>query len=1496
MKRKMSFVESAMSHWRIILLLTITLGLFGIYSLVKMPRQEFPVFTIREGLIIGLYPGASSMEVEQQLTNAVEKYLFGFKEINKKKTHSVSKEGMMIIYVSLNDDIKNSDEFWSKLDRGLNLLKLQLPTGVAALFTNSDFGDTSAILVALESEQKSYRELETYLNQLEDRLRKIESVSKIRHYGLQKEEINVYLEPEKLNHYGINSPIILANLFTQGFTTSSGSVETMKGTTPIHISKVYASEKDIAEQIIYSDPMGNIIRLQDIARVVREYPEPDNYITYNGKKCLIISMEMQNGNNIVEYGREVNAVLAAFQKELPSGVSISRIVDQPEVVRASISSFLRDFFFAIAAVILVTVVLLPLRVASVAAASIPLTIFASLGIMYITGIELNTVTLAGLVVVLGMIVDNSVVIVDSYMEKLDHGMSRWHAAISSAKLFSRAIFSATLAISITFFPFLFTLKGKFLDFVRLFPWTVTIALGISLLIAMMVIPYFQYYFIKKGFNQAGDKKAKKRQNTLRFIQLTYEKWLDKAFKHPGLTLGIGITSVVIGAFLLTRLPQRLMPVAERNQFAVEIYLPQGSSIPQTAEVADSMEAILKRDERVKSVTSFIGTSSPRFHTTYAPKVPEKNYAQFIVNTASTHAAEDLLDEYSDKYAHYFTNAYVRFKQLDYQPVTAPLEVRISGNNLMDIKRAADTVSKKIRNIKSVCWVHTNFEEMLPGIEVNIDPVEANRFGITKTTVATNLAMHFDGLPITTLWEGDYPVKVRLKTETDRDTSCMNIEKEYIHSVIPGISVPLRQVATISPDWTQGKYVHENGVRTITIMADVTRGTNVNAVFPSVKKVTEETSLPAGLSVEYGGAYESDQETLPQIIAGLILSIIIIFLILLFHFRKINLAIMVLASSSLTLLGATLGGLILKIDFGITSILGIVSLIGILVRNGIIMLDYAEYLRVEIRMPVKEAAIEAGKRRMRPIFLTSAAASVGVIPMIISGSALWAPMGTVICFGTLVSMVILVLFLPVVYWMSFRSSDLKIIRPTLKKFGKKLFLTVLLPIFLMAGTSMSTFAQNRYSLDSCKSLALANNISFKNASLEVEAAKQVKKAAFTRYFPSIEATGLGMKANKAMFSIDVPKGNLPVWDGINPALLMSPTQVAYFPGFSMSFLDEGIAGMATAVQPIFAGGRIFNGNRLASVGVQASMSQMKLTRDEVLLKTEEQYWQVVSLNQKKGTLDLVINLLDTLYKQASDAYEAGLINRNDIFKITMKQNALKVNKLQLDNGIRLATMALCQTIGIEYDSSLVLVDTIDSPLPPQSIIAKAEEAVNSREEYNLLHLSMKAEEIKTRMKMGEYLPEVAIGVGGYYDDLLGDKITNGLVFATVKIPVSGWWEASHSLKERAIREDIARNTSRDKTELMKLQIQKAWSDLEEAYKQIDVANESIKQAEENLKLNSDNYYAGMVNISDMIEAQSLLHQAMNQLTDALVSYRMKWVYYLHVTGRYQGCEEESGTID
>lgn len=1013
-------------HYRQIVILVVTcLVAFGVYSLPEMRKNEFPDFTVRQGVVVAVAPGNTAQEMVEQVTKPLEEYIFTYKEVKKEKTFSKSRDGIVYIQVELNDDLTNKDEFWSKFKHGVSQFKAQLPGNVLALVVQDDFGDTSALLITMESEDKTYRELDDYMDLLQGRLRRINSVGRMTVSGMQNEQISVYLDHDRLSKYGLNEQTLALGLMQKGFTTSGGRVKDGSMVEPIYVSRSLNTVRDVQEQIVYTDPQGNTVRLKDVARVVREYPDPDSYITNNGRKCLLLSVEMKKGQNIVAMGDEINKVLDEFQQELPTDVSIFRITDQPKVVDDSVSNFLHELIIAIVAVVIVVMLLLPLRVALVAASTIPITIFISLGLFYVFGIELNTVTLAALIVTLGMIVDNSIVIIDSYLEKLGEGMSRWHASIYSTMHFLKSIFSATLAISITFFPFLFTLTGMLNEFVLSFPWAVSIVLGVSLLVATLLVPFMQFWFIRKPMGTKVNKDGKKPFNFLDLLQKHYNWLFGKCFAHPKITVAVGVVSIVVGAVMLAGLPQRILPVADRNQFAVEIYLPTGTDVDVTAQVADSMEHILSQDPRVVSIASFKGCASPRFQTAYAPQIPGTNYAQFIVNTTGVKATEALLAEYTPRYTEYFPSARVRFKQLSYSEAVYPIEVRLSGEDLSMVKQDAQTVLEVLKRMPGLILVQTDFNESLPAIAVNLKEDEATRLGVTNLGLESTLAMRYgDGLAIANVWEGDYGIPVKLKSEKADRALPVEVKDELIPVAAGLADVPLRQVADVVPTWKEGQVVRRNGIYTATVQADLAVGENALKMTARVQEMMKGVELSEGVTVSYGGEMEKTGEMMPQIMGGLMLAVAIIFFILLTHFRKISIALLIFGGMTLCVFGTAFGVWIQGVDFSITAILGVVSLMGIIVRNGIIMIDYAEELRATEHMTAEQAIYHSALRRMRPIFLTSAAASMGVIPMILGKSSLWMPMGTVICYGTLITMLFILTVLPCLYLLTFRGSSKK----------------------------------------------------------------------------------------------------------------------------------------------------------------------------------------------------------------------------------------------------------------------------------------------------------------------------------------------------------------------------------------------------------------------------------------------------------------------------------------
>ncbi|MFH0736868.1 MAG: efflux RND transporter permease subunit [bacterium] len=1021
MKKNNNIIEAALRNKQISLLIAGLLMVFGVIALMVMPRQEFPEFTIRQGLVIGVYPGASSKQVEEQLAKKVENYLFSYKEIKKEKTYSVSKDGMLIVMVELNDNVTNSDQFWSKLKHGLTEFKSTLPPEVLALIGNNDFGDTSVLLLSVESDNKTYKELEDYLELLENELRKNPAVSKLRRYGLQKEQISIYIQDEKLANYGIRPLTVLGALRMESSISYAGEIDNGKYIMPVHMPSRYNTENDVAKQIIYSDPTGSLIRLNDVAKIVREYKEPDSYIKTNGKKCVLLSLEMQTGNNIVSFGEDVDKVINKVSTTLPEGVSINKIANMPQAVKESINNFMFEFLMAIISVIIVTMLLLPLRVSSIAAVTIPISIAITMGVLYAVGIELNTVTLAALIVVLGMVVDNSIVVIDDHVEKLDNKETPWNAAWKSATDLFIPVLTATLAILAAFFPMNLFLTGQTGDFIFTFPITIGIALFSSLLVAMFIVPYLNFRFVKKGLKDHDTDKQEK-PTFLDKVQKIYDKTLELAFKFPKRAIIVGVMSVVIAVLLSFVLPRQLFPKVERNQFAVEIYLQDGSSLKETDKIVKFLEKKLMKDKRVTNVTSFTGESSPRFHTTYAPNFPSKNYAQLIVNTDTKNNAYNILDEYHKKYANYFPNAYIRWKQLDMSMFSSPIEIRIMGDSLKSIKSAAERISALFHNVKGVTWVRNDYGDQIEAINLDVDLDMSNRLGFTKSTIGYSVAMGLRGLPVSTIWEGDYPVDIVMMKEEKQKNSVESIKNQYITSPFLVATVPVRQLVKPTPEWEEGAIVRRNGQRTLTIRVDVDRQTLAYSVIGKIRPIIDTMKFDGNININYGGEIESEIESYTPMAISLSVSIVLIFFILLFQFKRIKTAMLIMLTMPLSILGAIVGLLITTYPFGFTSFAGVISLCGMVVRNGILLVDYADELRYNQNVDVKEAAIQAAKRRMRPIFLTSAAAAIGVVPMILGGSSLWGPLGAVVCFGLMFSMVLTLIVLPILYWYFFRNEN------------------------------------------------------------------------------------------------------------------------------------------------------------------------------------------------------------------------------------------------------------------------------------------------------------------------------------------------------------------------------------------------------------------------------------------------------------------------------------------
>ena len=453
-------------------------------------------------------------------------------------------------------------------------------------------------------------------------------------------------------------------------------------------------------------------------------------------------------------------------------------------------------------------------------------------------------------------------------------------------------------------------------------------------------------------------------------------------------------------------------------------------------------------------------------------------------------------------------------------------------------------------------------------------------------------------------------------------------------------------------------------------------------------------------------------------------------------------------------------------------------------------------------------------------------------------------------------------------------------------GNFIFMKCFVFLVLGLGSMLNLNGQMRLTLEESKAMALENNGNVKNSRLELDAAWETKKEAFTNYFPKISASAFGMKAMDPLLEIGMKGGDLPVYDG-TPANLANPLQYAYMPDVNIGLFNQMALGIVNIQQPLYAGSKIKTGNRLAELNIEVKEMQRKLSENDIILKTEQQYWQVIVIQEKQKTVDSYLDFLDRLHDQVNNAYENGLTIRNDLLKVSIKQQELKVTKIQLENGKKLALMQLCPTIGLEYRPTLLLEGNLEELSLPDSYYIPTGNALPNRAEYQLLEKSVDATGLQKKMQNGNYLPALAVGISGYYLDQLEsgvDGAFNGLAFASLTIPISDWWGGNHKLKELRIRESMAKNNLEENKGLLRLQMEKAWVDLNESYDKIQLTESILAQTTENLRVNQDSYDNGLIQLSDLLEARALKAETEDKLIEAKNRYKLAVTDYLLLTAR------------
>ncbi|MEE2897065.1 MAG: efflux RND transporter permease subunit [Gemmatimonadota bacterium] len=1012
----MSLIRMSLRHPQVIYVITAMVCLAGISSLMTMPRREDPKIPIRRGLVLAAYPGATANQVEEQVTKRIEERLFGFGEVRKARTVSTSMVGGVVIDVTLEDAVVDADRFWSKLRHELNELGVtELPQGVLGPIVNSDFGDVIAILLSVTGEQYGYRELQEYLERVEAELLRLPAVSKVKRIGEQTEKIYVTSTMEQLVQYGITPLHVVGALQNQNVISEAGAFDATTTRVPIQTVGLYESEDQIRRQIAGVSPSGSPIYIGDIAEVERRDADPDFLVRANGQPSVMLSLEMLEGYNIVDFGREVDETIAEVSTRLPPDVSIEAIVDQPKIVEERIGHFLSEFGMALVAVLAVTLILLPFPVATVAGTAIPVTILMTFAILQGIGIELHQVSLAGLIVVLGLVVDDAIVIADNYVELLDQGVSRDEAAQRSASELAVPVLAATLTIAAAFLP-LALIPGQMGEFMFSLPITVALALTNSYIVAMLLTPLLCRTFIKKGIHaeESAAAGAPSKRGALDIMQSVYDATIARAMKHRRLTMVFGVLAVAAGAVLASMVDQQFFPPSERDEFAINVWMPEGTRLEATDRTTREIEQVLEADPDVRAFASFVGVGAPRFFFSFEPALPRPNIAQIIVRTTEVDITPEVVERLRHSLPVRVPEAEVDVQRLvQGDPMWAPIEVRITGEDVVTLRSLGEQAASVLEATPGSFMIRNNFREDAYALEVDLRPEVANRLGMSATVVSNMLAGTFRGMPVSTFWEGDDAVDIVLQLDESHRDAFEDLGSTYM--VSPVARVPLRGIADLRPVWQPSRIVHRNGVRTLTVASFAQDGVLPSVVLASAQPTIDTLTLPPGYGLSYGGEIEVQMESFGYLSVGMLASALLIALILLIQFQSVKDVMVVMMAIPLALFGAYFGLLITRNPFGFTAFMGLISLTGVVVRNAIILLDFIRE-KMAKGGALEESALEAGRRRLRPIFLTTMSAAAGLTPMILSGSGLWAPLASVIAFGLIFSMVFTLVVVPVLYVM------------------------------------------------------------------------------------------------------------------------------------------------------------------------------------------------------------------------------------------------------------------------------------------------------------------------------------------------------------------------------------------------------------------------------------------------------------------------------------------------
>ena len=1020
----MNLTATAIGQNRVTTILVVLLTVSGLLAYFALPKAQDPGFTIRTAVVTTRLPGASPERIEQLVTDKIEKKIQEMPEIDF--ITSESRTGISIINANYKESYTEMRPIFDDLRRKVEDVERDLPDGIRGPFVNDEFGDVFGSVYALTGDGFSYAELKDIADELRDTLLKNPDVAKVSIHGEQDEIIFVEYSNARLTELGLSPQQLSSVLTSANILSSGGDIVSGRERIALEPTGNFESVEELSQTVVEL-PDGSVLYLRDIAKIYRDYLDPPSSITrVNGAPSIAIAISMREGGDIMKLGAQLDATLPLLMNEYPWGVELEKIWFQADLVKASINSFTSSLAQAIGIVVLVIVVFLGFKTGVVVATLIPLTIIGTFYVMQLAGITVNQISLAALIIALGLLVDNAIVMVESVLIKREQGLSAVDAAVDSGKELITPLLVSSLTTAAAFMPIALA-ESSIGEYTADIFYVVSIALILSWLIAMTFLPMLttQVLTVKAKTETGSDTTENNRWYEL------YRSVLLKAVTYRGVFGIIVVATFALALSGLGAVRKEFIAPSEDPVMTGKLELPLGTSIETSQERIADLDRFIRdtyyepvdgSEPILKNWLIFIGEGGPRFMLSLTP--PNPNAANsFLV--MSTFDGKDVNEVIAGIQNYLFEDQPDMANQLarleNGPPVGYPIQLRISGEDADELYAIADRVTNLLYAEEGVSSVKSSWGLQTKKLIVDVDQERARRAGVSSDDVAYSLKASLSGIDMTEYREGDTLIPVTLRTVQADRQDISKLDGMTIYSQSSGRTVPMKQVADVVLDFEPGIIERRDRVRTLTLLVqllpDYTAAEVSAELIPKLDAETE--SWPPGFSYEQGGEAESSADSTAAIVAKLPLAVMAILLLLVFQFNSLRRPLIVLTTIPLGIIGVTLGLLLADSSFGFFTILGIVSLSGIIINNAIVLLDRIAINREEEGQSHQDAIVNACLQRARPILLATGTTVLGMMPLWWGGTAMFRPMAISIIFGLLFATMLTLLVVPVLYSALFR---------------------------------------------------------------------------------------------------------------------------------------------------------------------------------------------------------------------------------------------------------------------------------------------------------------------------------------------------------------------------------------------------------------------------------------------------------------------------------------------